>query len=127
MTTNKEIIQNVKRGEIYYADLDPVTGSEQGGTRPVLILQNDIGNRYSPTVIVAPITGRNKKELPTHVAINIETLPKNSIALTEQIRTIDKQRLCEYVDELDEKQMKEVEKAVDISLGKTQPGGFRFA
>ena len=127
MTTNKEIIQDVKRGEIYYADLNPVTGSEQGGTRPVLILQNDIGNRYSPTVIVASITGRDKKKLPTHVAINTETLPKNSIVLTEQIRTIDKQRLYEYIDQLDEKQMSEVENAVDISLGKTKPGEFSYA
>jgi len=112
-TPHKEI----KRGEIYYADLNPVVGSEQGGTRSVLILQNDIGNKFSSTVIIAAITGRQKRSLPTHVPINIPVLPKDSIVLLEQIRTIDKQRLGEHVSCLNCSQMKEVEQAIKVSLG----------
>ena len=92
--------RKIKRGDIYYANLNPVIGSEQGGTRPVLIISNDVGNKHSPTVIVAPITSRihTKAKLPTHTLINdFEGLDKNSIILFEQIRTIDKQRLRKYV------------------------------
>lgn len=110
-------MKEIKRGGIYYADLSPVVGSEQGGTRPVLILQNDTGNKFSPTIIVAAITGRQKKNLPTHVTVNIPQLPKDSIVLLEQIRTIDKLRLAEYVACLGNAQMKKVEQAIDISLG----------
>lgn len=110
-------MKEIKRGDIYYAALNPVIGSEQGGTRPVLILQNDTGNKFSPTVIVAAITGRQKKNLPTHVPVNISELPKDSIVLLEQIRTIDKQRLAEYVARLSNAQMKKIEQAIDISLG----------
>lgn len=110
-------MKEIKRGDIYYAVLNPVIGSEQGGTRPTLILQNDTGNKFSPTVIIAPITGRSKKRLPTHVSVDIPELPKDSIVLLEQIRTIDKQRLAEYIGRLDNTQMKEVEQAIDISLG----------
>ena len=87
----------VKRGDIFYADLSPVVGSEQGGVRPVLVVQNDIGNKYSPTVIIAAITSQmNKVKLPTHVEVSAEFgLPKNSVVLLEQIRTIDKKRLRE--------------------------------
>lgn len=103
------------RGDIYYADLSPVVGSEQGGVRPVLIVQNDVGNRYSPTVIVAAVTSRVEKHpLPTHVFINRKSvLQKNSIIMLEQIRTIDKSRLLEYIGHLDYRDMR----AVDISLG----------
>ena len=110
-------MKEIKRGDIYYAALDPVVGSEQGGTRPVLILQNDTGNKFSPTVIVAAITGKQKKNLPTHVPVNIPALPQNSIVLLEQIRTIDKQRIAEYVSRINNAQMKKVEQAIDISLG----------
>ena len=109
--------KEIKRGNIYYAALDPVIGSEQGGTRPVLILQNDAGNKFGPTVIIAAITAKQKKNLPTHVSIEIQELPKNSIILLEQIRTIDKQRLSEYVSQLTDSQMQKVEQAIDSSLG----------
>jgi len=110
----------VKRGELYYADLSPVVGSEQGGVRPVLVIQNDIGNRYSPTVIAAAITSQlNKAKLPTHIAIEAEEfgLPKNSIVLLEQIRTIDKQRLKEKIGELPDSLMNKVNDGLLISLG----------
>lgn len=97
--------KTIKRGDIYYAELNPVIGSEQGGTRPVLIISNDIGNRHSPTVIVAAITSRvhTKAKLPTHTAIrDFEGLNKDSIILLEQIRTIDKKRLQEYIGMLSE-------------------------
>ena len=95
-------MKEIKRSEIYYADLNPVRGSEQGGIRPVLILQNDIGNKHSPTTIVAAITSRQTKaKLPTHVDVTMEGLTKDSIVLLEQIRTIDKNRLTEYVGRLD--------------------------
>ncbi|MFZ5753978.1 MAG: type II toxin-antitoxin system PemK/MazF family toxin [Bacillota bacterium] len=110
----------VKRGDIFYADLSPVVGSEQGGTRPVLIIQNDIGNQYSPTTIVAAITSQlDKAKLPTHVEISCEScgLTKDSVILTEQIRTIDKRRLQEKVSSLDEVTMGKVSRALEISLG----------
>ena len=109
----------IKRGDIYYAELNPVIGSEQGGTRPVLIISNDIGNRHSPTVIVAAITSRvhTKAKLPTHTAIrNFEGLNKDSIILLEQIRTIDKKRLQEYIGMLSESEMARVDKALAISV-----------
>ena len=90
--------RNVRRGDIYHADLDPVFGSEQGGYRPVLVIQNNIGNKYSPTVIVAAITSKEKMKLPTHIAIpEIEGLEKDSVVLLEQLRTLDKRRLENYV------------------------------
>jgi len=110
----------VKRGDVYFADLSPVVGSEQGGVRPVLILQNDIGNRFSPTVIVAAITAQiQKAKLPTHVEINAEKygFERNSVILLEQIRTIDKQRLTDKITQLDDAMMLEVNKALQISLG----------
>ncbi|ABR50224.1 transcriptional modulator of MazE/toxin, MazF [Alkaliphilus metalliredigens QYMF] len=110
----------VKRGDIYYADLSPVIGSEQGGVRPVLIIQNDIGNRYSPTVIVAAITSQiNKAKLPTHIEITASDygLPKDSVVLLEQIRTIDKRRLEEKVGHFDEEMMIKVNEALLISCG----------
>ena len=110
----------VRRGEIYYADLSPVVGSEQGGMRPVLIVQNDVGNRYSPTVIAAAITSQqNKARLPTHIEIDARTygLSKNSVVLLEQMRTLDKRRLRERMGCLDEKAMQRVDGAIAVSLG----------
>lgn len=109
----------VKRGDIFYADLSPVVGSEQGGVRPVLVVQNDIGNKYSPTVIIAAITSQmNKVKLPTHVEVSAEFgLPKNSVVLLEQIRTIDKKRLREKVGFTDEFFMKKVNEALLKSVG----------
>jgi mRNA interferase MazF len=110
----------VKRGELYYADLSPVIGSEQGGVRPVLVLQNDVGNKYSPTVIVAAITSQiNKAKLPTHIELDAQTygLPKDSVVLLEQIRTIDKRRLQERIGSLNTLVMNEVNNAMLISLG----------
>ncbi|HOK62941.1 MAG TPA: type II toxin-antitoxin system PemK/MazF family toxin [Soehngenia sp.] len=110
----------VKRGEIYYADLSPVVGSEQGGVRPILIIQNDVGNKYSPTVIVAAITSQiNKARLPTHVEITAQDfgLPKDSVVLLEQIRTIDKKRLREKVGKFDDEMMKKIDEALKISVG----------
>ncbi len=109
----------IKRGDIYYAELNPVIGSEQGGKRPVLIISNDIGNKHSPTVIVAPITSRvhTKAKLPTHTAIrDFEDLNKDSIILLEQIRTIDKKRLQEYIGMLSANEMARVDKALAISV-----------
>ena len=111
---------NIKRGDIYYADLSPVVGSEQGGVRPVLILQNDVGNRYSPTVIAAAITSRmGKTKLPTHIDIYADRvgLQKDSVILLEQMRTIDKQRLGEKMGHLDNETMAAVNNAITISLG----------
>ena len=111
---------SVKRGEIYYADLSPVVGSEQGGVRPVLIVQNDVGNRYSPTVIAAAITSqKDKAKLPTHIEINAQKcgLAKNSVVLLEQIRTIDKTRLKEKMGRLDNGSMTQVDSALSISFG----------
>ncbi|WP_026692982.1 type II toxin-antitoxin system PemK/MazF family toxin [Peribacillus kribbensis] len=110
----------VKRGDVYFADLSPVVGSEQGGTRPVLVIQNDIGNRFSPTVIVAAITAQiQKAKLPTHVEINAKRygFERDSVILLEQIRTIDKQRLTDKITHLDEEMMKKVDDALQISLG----------
>lgn len=109
----------VKRGEVYYADLSPVIGSEQGGVRPVLIVQNNIGNKFSPTVIAAAITSQiNKAKLPTHIELSFATgLPKDSVVLLEQIRTIDKSRLQERIGELPEDTMRRVNNALMISLG----------
>lgn len=109
----------IKRGDIFYADLSPVVGSEQGGIRPVLIIQNDVGNRHSPTVICAAITSRmNKAKLPTHVEIDASKyqLVKNSVVLLEQIRTIDKQRLKDFICHVDKKLMIQVEEALRVSL-----------
>ena len=110
----------VKRGDIFYADLSPVIGSEQGGIRPVVIIQNDLGNRYSPTVIVAAITSQiNKAKLPTHVEISSEVygLNKDSVILLEQIRTVDKKRLREKIGHMTDEDMKKVVEALTISLG----------
>ena len=110
----------VKRGDIYYANLSPIIGSEQGGVRPVLIIQNDVGNRHSPTIICAAITSRmNKAKLPTHIEISSGRyhLVKDSVILLEQIRTIDKQRLREYVCHVDSRMMGKVNHAIQISLG----------
>ena len=110
----------VKRGDIFYADLSPVIGSEQGGVRPVLVVQNDVGNRYSPTVICAAITSQiNKAKLPTHIEIDCQqyTLVKDSVILLEQVRTVDKKRLREKICRLDDGMMKKVDKALLISFG----------
>lgn len=110
----------VKRGDVYFADLSPVVGSEQGGVRPVLIIQNDIGNRFSPTVIVAAITAQiQKAKLPTHVEIDAEkyNFDRDSVILLEQVRTIDKQRLTDKITVLDESMMNRVDEALQISLG----------
>ena len=110
----------VKRGDIYYADLSPVIGSEQGGLRPVLIIQNDVGNKYSPTVIAAAITSRmGKTRLPTHIDIYADKvgLAKDSVVLLEQIRTLDKQRLKEKMGHLDDEVMRAVNNAISISFG----------
>lgn len=110
----------VKRGEMYYADLSPVIGSEQGGIRPVLIVQNDIGNKYSPTIIAAAVTSRlNKARLPTHIELMSETygLPKDSVVLLEQLRTLDKKRLKDKIGLLDSDTMEKVNSALLISLG----------
>ena len=109
----------VKRGDIYYADLSPVIGSEQGGVRPILVIQNDVGNRHSPTVICAAITSRmNKAKLPTHVELDARKyqIVKNSVVLLEQIRTIDKQRLLDHVCHLDKEIMKKIDEALKISF-----------
>ena len=113
---------SVRRGDIYYADLSPVVGSEQGGLRPVLIIQNDIGNRYSPTVIAAAITSRmSKTRLPTHIDIYAEDvgLAKDSVILLEQIRTLDKRRLKERIGHLGEEVMAQVNAAISVSFGLT--------
>lgn len=110
----------VKRGDIYYADLSPVVGSEQGGIRPVLIIQNDIGNRYSPTVIAAAITSQqDKAKLPTHIKVSADNcgLARDSIVLLEQVRTIDKQRLKERMGSLDMGSMDRVDQALSVSFG----------
>ena len=110
----------IKRGDIFYADLSPVVGSEQGGIRPVLIVQNDVGNKYSPTVIAAAITSQiNKAKLPTHIEISAQEygLAKDSVILLEQIRTIDKKRLREKIGHLDDELMERVNEALGISFG----------
>ncbi len=110
----------VKRGDLFYADLSPVVGSEQGGVRPVLIVQNDVGNKYSPTIIAAAVTSQlNKAKLPTHIELEAENfgLPKNSVVLLEQIRTLDKRRLKEKIGQLPEMLMERVNEGLMISLG----------
>jgi len=119
----------IRRGDIYYADLSPVIGSEQGGIRPVLIVQNDMGNRYSPTVIAAAITSKTgKTKLPTHIEVSADIaadspqkcgLAKNSVILLEQIRTLDKRRLKERMGKLDQRTMQQVDSAIGISFGLT--------
>lgn len=115
---------NVKRGDVFYADLSPVVGSEQGGLRPVLIIQNDVGNRYSPTVIAAAITSRlDKADLPTHIGVSAmkedgtNGLTKDSVILLEQIRTIDKRRLREKIGHMEEGVMRRVDEAISVSFG----------
>ena len=111
---------NIKRGDIFYADLSPVIGSEQGGIRPVLIVQNDVGNKFSPTVIAAAITSQHSKaNLPTHINLNADGsgLARNSVVLLEQIRTIDKKRLIEKMGCLDYNSMNKVDQALSISFG----------
>ncbi|CUH96284.1 hypothetical protein P22_2374 [Propionispora sp. 2/2-37] len=113
----------VKRGDVYYANLSPVVGSEQGGHRPVLVIQNDVGNKYSPTVIVAAITSQiSKAKLPTHVELSAKqyNLEKDSVILLEQLRTIDKRRLKEKVTHLGEDIMGQIDEAVRVSLGLVQ-------
>ena len=117
MWSVKKVI--IRRGDIFYADLRPVIGSEQGGVRPVLIIQNDIGNKHSPTIIIAAITSQmNKAKLPTHIELNAKKygLVKDSVILLEQVRTIDKSRLKEKVCHLDENVLKSIDKALLISL-----------
>ena len=116
MSINTEI----KRGDLYYADLSPVIGSEQGGVRPVIVIQNNIGNKYSPTIIVAAITSQiNKAKLPTHIEISANEygLSKDSVILLEQIRTIDKKRIREKIGCLDNNMMLKVDNSIQISLG----------
>jgi mRNA interferase MazF len=120
----------VRRGDIYYADLSPVVGSEQGGIRPVLIIQNDVGNRFSPTVIAAAITSqRGKAKLPTHILVNAAKtgLSKDSIVLLEQVRTLDKQRLKERMGTLDPQSMTRVDQALSVSFGLAERPGMREA
>jgi len=108
----------IERGDIYYADLNPVTGSEQGGIRPVLVIQNDTGNRFSPTVIVAAITSNlGKARLPTHIIIDENVLSEKSVVLLEQIRTIDKTRLIKKLGHLGEEDMVRIDEAISISMG----------
>jgi len=112
---------SVKRGDIYYADLSPVVGSEQGGVRPVLIIQNDTGNRYSPTVIAAAITSQTgKAKLPTHIDLPVDHscgLSRDSVVLLEQIRTLDKKRLREHMGRVDVQVMRKVDNAIAVSFG----------
>ena len=111
---------SIRRGDIYYADLSPVVGSEQGGIRPVLIVQNDVGNRFSPTVIAAAITSqKDKARLPTHIQLQStgSGLARDSIVLLEQIRTLDKRRLKEHMGRLDDQSMSRVDQALEISFG----------
>lgn len=115
----------VRRGDIYYADLSPVVGSEQGGVRPVLIVQNDIGNKHSPTVIAAAITSQiNKARLPTHIELSAQSygLSKDSVVLLEQIRTIDKKRLKERMGRVDDGVMNRIDDAIAVSFGLTGEG-----
>ena len=115
----------VKRGDVFYADLSPVVGSEQGGVRPVLVIQNDIGNRFSPTVIIAAITAQiQKAKLPTHVEIEAKThgMERDSVILLEQIRTIDKQRLTDKITHLEEETMRKVDEALKTRVGGLMSG-----
>ena len=117
----------IKKGDVYYADLTPVVGSEQGGVRPVLIIQNDVGNRFSPTVIAAAITSRQgKRALPTHIRLksNLQGLHDNSIVLLEQVRTIDRGRLKEYIGRLNANTMHDIDHAIAVSFGLEQYADF---
>ena len=107
----------IKRGDIFYADLNPVIGSEQGGVRPVLIVQNDVGNRHSPTVIAVPISSAEKSKLPVNIRIRGSGLPKDSTILAEQIRTLDRCRIGRYVGSLDIGMMRNIDEIIKISLG----------
>lgn len=108
----------VKRGDVFYADLDPIIGSEQGGIRPVLVVQNNIGNKYSPTLVVLPISSTKKPHLPTHIRIcGSKMLPKDSVVLAEQIRTIDRNRLQSYVGSLGIEIIEKINEAMKISIG----------
>ena len=108
----------IKRGDVFYADFDPIIGSEQGGIRPVLVVQNNVGNKYSPTVVVLPISSAKKTNMPTHIRIcGAKMLQKNSVILAEQIRTIDRNRLRNYVGSVGFEIMDKVDKAVKISIG----------
>lgn len=110
--------RKIRRGELYYADLNPVVGSEQGGERPVLIIQNNIGNKHSPTAVVVAITSKLcKSNLPTHVKLHFPKLPKDSMALLEQIRTIDKCRISMYIGKLSQEEMEMIESALLLSVG----------
>ena len=111
--------RKIRRGEIYIADLDPVIGSEQGGERPVLVIQNNVGNTHSPTVIVLAITSRcqQKKNMPTHIPIESSDLSMSSIALAEQVRTVDKTRLTRYVGRASKESMEAVDQALKVSMG----------
>ena len=122
MNVNSNPDYTVRRGDIYYADLSPVVGSEQGGIRPVLIVQNDVGNKFSPTVIAAAITSRTgKARLPTHIEVVASGgLAKDSVILLEQIRTLDKRRLKEKMGHLDDRLMKQVNEAISVSFGLAQ-------
>ena len=123
--TERNIKMTIRRGDIFYADLSPVIGSEQGGLRPVLIVQNDVGNRYSPTVIAAAITSKmGKNKLPTHIDVSSPEvgLAKDSVILLEQIRTLDKQRLKEKMGHLDDATMRVVNNAIQVSFGLTGGG-----
>mgnify|MGYP001953148028 CR=1 FL=1 len=114
---------NIKRGDVFYADLSPVVGSEQGGVRPVLVVQNDVGNKYSPTIIISAITSQiNKAKLPTHIEISASEfgLSKDSVILLEQIRTIDTRRLRDKIGHLDDELMAKVNEGLQISLGLTE-------
>lgn len=119
-------MEEIRRGDIYFAILDPVIGSEQGGTRPVLVLQNDVGNRFSPTTVVAAVTSRLKKgRLPTHVALPKERsgLDKECVVLLEQLRTVDRRRLKARVARLDPETMRRIDQALAVSLGLAAPRG----
>ena len=119
-------MRKIKRGEIYYADLSPVVGSEQGGIRPVIILQNDTGNCHSPTTIVVAVTSKTTKNyLPTHIKVYSPMLRKNSVAMLEQIRTIDKQRILGYIGQTDSRTMQNINKAMRISLGLSCQNRYR--
>ena len=108
----------IKRGDIFYADLDPIIGSEQGGIRPVVVVQNNVGNKYSPTVVVLPLSAAKKTYLPTHIRIcSSDILPKDSVVLAEQIRTIDRNRLRSYIGSVGFEIMEKVDRAVKISIG----------
>ncbi len=108
----------IKRGDLVYLNFDPIIGSEQGGPRPAVVVQNDIGNKHSPTVIIAPVTSKTKKtNLPTHVRLTSKCLERYSMVLLEQIKTIDKSRIASYIGTLTDEEMKMIEKALRISLG----------